>query len=418
MNYNLSQQKAIDATEENMIIRAPAGSGKTSTIVGAIQKYHEDNPKDKIVAITFTRKAAGELQERINTIGVEVSTIHSWAYRRLQSMGVEYGFTVSLLEDEVIKDILKQLCKLRRHYYINQFQLFSYVMGNYNIDVDDKLKRTFETIRSDYVKYKKKNGFYDFTDLPQYLYDKMRDYDERIVDIDALFVDEFQDVDLVQLDIFHLVDAKKKVYIGDAQQSIYQFRGALEEVFDELINRNGFQEYNLDTNYRSYQEIIDYANTVYDTAIENYVNDQVLMMCWVKNMRPSEIICERRTGGQIFVIDDLGDCVEIVSKRKCSDTLILQSLITAKDTQILCRGNKQVKKLQAQGIENVSTIHQAKGLEYTNVILVDFPIDCDEERNVAYVGMTRAKDKLCIVDFNVLMCIVCREEITTNKKLF
>lgn len=415
MNYNLSQQAAIDASDENMIICAPAGSGKTSTIVGAIQKYHEDNPKDKIVAITFTRKAAGELQERINTIGVEVSTIHSWAYRRLQSMAVEYGFTVSLLEDEVIKDILKQLCKLRRHYYINQFQLFSYVMGNYNIDVDDKLKRTFETIRSDYIKYKKKNGFYDFTDLPQYLYDKMCDYDEHIVDIDALFVDEFQDVDPVQLEIFKLVEAKKKVYIGDPQQSIYQFRGALEDVFDDLA---GFYEYSLDTNYRSYQEIIDYANTVYEQAVVVNATDEMLMMSYVTEIESSSITCERKTGGQVFIIDDLGDCVEIVSKRKCSDTLTLQSLITAKDTQILCRGNKQVKKLQAQGIENVSTIHQAKGLEYTNVILVDFPIDCDEERNVAYVGMTRAKDKLCIVDFDVLMCIVCREEITTNRKLF
>lgn len=415
MNYNLSQQQAIDASDENMIICAPAGSGKTSTIVGAIQKYHEDNPKDKIVAITFTRKAAGELQERINTLGVEVSTIHSWAYRRLQSMAVEYGFIVSLLEDEVIKDILKQLCKLRRHYYINQFQLFSYVMGNYNIDVDDKLKRTFETIRSDYIKYKKKNGFYDFTDLPQYLYDKMRDYDEHIVDIDALFVDEFQDVDPIQLEIFKLVEAKKKVYIGDPQQSIYQFRGALEDVFDDLA---GFYEYSLDTNYRSYQEIIDYANTVYEQAVIVNATDEMLMMSYVTEIESSCITCERKTGGQVFIIDDLGDCMEIVSKRKCSDTLTLQSLITAKDTQILCRGNKQVKKLQAQGIENVSTIHQAKGLEYTNVILVDFPIDCDEERNVAYVGMTRAKDKLCIVDFDVLMCIVCREEITTNRKLF
>jgi superfamily I DNA/RNA helicase len=157
MNYNLSQQKAIDATDENMIIKAPAGSGKTSTIVGAIQKYCADNPKDKVVAITFTRKAAADLQERINTYGIEVSTIHSWSYRRLQVLSGEYGFTVSLLEDDVIKDILKKLCKIRRQYYLNQFQLFSYVMGNYNIDIDDKLKRTFETIRTDYIKYKQKN---------------------------------------------------------------------------------------------------------------------------------------------------------------------------------------------------------------------------------------------------------------------
>ena len=415
MNYNLSQQKAIDATDENMIIKAPAGSGKTSTIVGAIQKYCADNPKDKVVAITFTRKAAADLQERINTYGIEVSTIHSWSYRRLQALSGEYGFTVSLLEDDVIKDILKKLCKIRRQYYLNQFQLFSYVMGNYNIDIDDKLKRTFETIRADYIKYKQKNNFYDFTDLPQYLYDKLVDYDERIVDIDALFVDEFQDVDPIQLEIFKLVDAKKKVYIGDAQQSIYQFRGAVEEVFDSL---EGFTPYSLDINYRSHQEIIDYATTVYNEAKKQNEEDEIINICWVNYYESSPIICERGNGGQVYIIDQLGLCEDVVNNVHVSDTLTISSLLAAKGTQILCRSNKQVKKLQAHGIENVSTIHQAKGLEYNAVILADFPIDNDEERNIAYVGMTRAKNTLCIVDFEVLMCIICRENITTTKKLF
>ena len=415
MNYNLSQQRTIDAIDDNMVIKAPAGSGKTSCIIGVIHKYHEDHPQDKVVAITFTRKAAGELQERMNLCGVEVSTIHSWSYRRLQILSGEYGFDINLLEDDVIKDILKKLCKLRRQYYLNQFQLFSYVMGNYNIDVDDKIKRVFETIRSDYIKYKRKNQFYDFTDLPQYLYDKLLDYDERIVDIDALFVDEFQDVDPVQLEIFKLVDAKKKVYIGDPQQSIYQFRGAVEEVFENL---NNFVEYNLDINYRSYQEIVDYASTVYDAAKESNQDDEILNICDITYYNKSSIICERGNGGLIYIIDQLGCCTEIVNDRQHSDSLILKSLIPAVGTQILCRSNRQVKKLQAMGIENVSTIHQAKGLEYTTVILVDFPIDGDEERNIAYVGMTRAKNILCVVDFDVLMCIVCQEEINTNKKLF
>ena len=121
MQYNLNQQKAIDATDELMVIKAPAGSGKTSCIIGAIEKYKEDNPKDKIVAITFTRKAAGELSDRMKLFNVEVSTIHSWSYRRLQTLSGEYGFNISLLEDDVIKDILKKLCKLRKQYYLNQF---------------------------------------------------------------------------------------------------------------------------------------------------------------------------------------------------------------------------------------------------------------------------------------------------------
>jgi superfamily I DNA/RNA helicase len=56
-----------------------------------------------------------------------------------------------------------------------------------------------------------------------------------------------------------------------------------------------------------------------------------------------------------------------------------------KGTQILCRTNRQVKKIQSYGIDNVSTIHQAKGLEYDNVIMTDFVIDTEEEKNIAYV---------------------------------
>ena len=89
-----------------------------------------------------------------------------------------------------------------------------------------------------------------------------------------------------------------------------------------------------------------------------------------------------------------------------------------KHTQILCRTNRQVKKIQSFGIDNVSTIHQAKGLEFDNVILTDFPIDCDEELNVAYVAMTRAKNTLCTIRFEVLCYIICNENIESSKKLF
>ena len=415
MEYNLSQLAAINSKEDKVIIKAPAGSGKTSSIVGAVYKYREEHPNDKIVAITFTRKAAAELKNRINLLNVEISTIHSWSLRRLNALAAEYNFVVSLLEDDVIKDILLRLCKLRRQYYLNQFQLFSFIMGNYNIDIDDKIRRIFESIYLDYKKFKQKNQLYDFTDLPQYLADKLNEYDERIVDIDALFVDEFQDIDPVELSVFDVVDAKKKVFIGDPLQSIYQFRGSLEEVFDSLED---FTEYTLDVNYRSYQEIIDYARTVNDVARELNARHNLVDFLDINWSAPSDIICERGNGGKIYLSKDVGHCVEITKDEPCSEVLIVSKLLADPHTQILCRGNKQVKKIQAQGVENVSTVHQAKGLEYDNVILTNFPIDGDEERNVAYVGMTRAKNVLCLIDFDVLLYVICSEGISTSKKLF
>ena len=114
MQYNEQQLAAIQSNDPYKIIVAPCGSGKTSTLVGVIQRYHLNNPHNHIVAITFTRKAAAELKERLGFItNTEVSTIHSWSLRELNKLGEEYNFKVQLLEDSAIKDILKKLSKIR-----------------------------------------------------------------------------------------------------------------------------------------------------------------------------------------------------------------------------------------------------------------------------------------------------------------
>ena len=421
INYNKKQQQVIDASEDNIVITAPPGSGKTAALVGAIEHYYGLHPMDKIVAITFTRKAAAELQNRVSALNTEISTIHSWSYRQLQRLAGEYGFVIQLLDDNNIKEVLNRICLKRKQLYLNQFQLFSFVMGNFNVDVDEKIKHVFEAIRQEYVKFKRKNGLYDFTDLPTYLYDVMTQYDEHIVDIDALFVDEFQDVDPVQLSIFDLVDAKKKVYIGDRKQSIYIFRGASEAAFDNLVN---FTDYNLDTNYRSYQEIIDYADThnYYANSAIVSNNEYDFTSFYGDEMtelfQPSKIICERGHGGKVYCIPELGMCYDVFGSKILSEVVVVKQLMQEKGTQILCRTNRQVKKIQSYGIDNVSTIHQAKGLEYDNVIMTDFVIDTEEEKNIAYVGMTRAKNVLCTIRFDILCYIICKEKIESNKKLF
>jgi len=128
------------------------------------------------------------------------------------------------------------------------------------MDIKDNYKRTLVALENRYIKYKRDNLLYDFTDYPLYLYNVLNTYDEEINNIDALFVDEYQDVDEVQFDLFQKVNAKKKFFVGDPWQSIFCFRGADGEVFDKT---EGFEEFKLMCNYRSYQEIIDYATTVY-----------------------------------------------------------------------------------------------------------------------------------------------------------
>ena len=93
---------------------------------------------------------------------------------------------------------------------MNMGVLFSFVMGNYTMDISDRLRQMFIVLTRDYKDYKEKNGLYDFMDLPQYLLDKLNDYNLDIDGIDALFVDEFQDVDDVQLKLLERTPTKKK----------------------------------------------------------------------------------------------------------------------------------------------------------------------------------------------------------------
>ena len=66
---------------------------------------------------------------------------------------------------------------------------------------------------------------------------------------------------------------------------------------------------------------------------------------------------------------------------------------------ILCRTNKQVKQIKELGYFNADTIHQAKGLEYDDVIVLDTTISSTEDLNIAYVAMTRAKNRLLIINW-------------------
>jgi len=278
---------------------------------------------------------------------------------------------------------------------INEGILYNYITGGKNMNIPDKYKLTYNAIDERYVVYKRTNHLYDFTDFPLYLYDVLNQYNEVVDDIDALFVDEFQDIDSYQIEIFKKTTAAKKFYIGDPWQSIYQFRGADGEVFNEIPD--DFERYKLECNYRSYQEIIDYASAVYPFLHEgNCVSD-------IMTTEPSKIKCMRGYGGTVTVFDKYGEGCAFSGEDgryplTCHDLAEEFDQFMQKMPMILCRTNKQVKFVQELGYFNVSTVHQAKGLEYKNVLYIDTQITDAADPNVAYVALTRAQDSLMVIN--------------------
>lgn len=397
------QSSAVLSEAEKIVIKAPAGSGKTGTCIAAIANYRYEHAIDRICAITYTRAARAEMEVRLQELGiydVEVTTIHVWSRNLLHEFAAKYNFKIEILEEAKIKYILTNLVneylQKSKVKSVNINILYNYITGNKNMDVSDSYKQTLKALDTRYINFKRENGLYDFTDYPLYLYNILITYNETIDNVDALFVDEFQDVDEIQFNIFELVNAKKKFYIGDSWQSIFQFRSADGMVFEKLPD---FEVYKLKRNYRSYQEIIDYATTVYMTLLEQ-IDYQDVFISMIMTSEPSSIDCQRGYGGEVIVINPYGRGIKFHNdiSQKINVHESFKEMINNKP-MILCRTNKQVKAIQDFGYGEVSTVHQAKGLEYDNVIVIDHNIDDKEDLNVAYVAMTRAKNKLFIINW-------------------
>jgi ATP-dependent exoDNAse (exonuclease V) beta subunit len=402
--YNIAQKKAIESLDDNIVIKAPPGSGKTFTMVQAIDYYRKKHNPQKIVAITFTVKAADELKSHfalVDETSVHVSTIHSWSYIQLELLAKKHDFKIRLLQEEAILDILRPMLLQRNIQATAINTAFMFIMYNHTQGISDVLKKKLQFVKEDYIEYKKARYLYDFTNLPLYLYTKLIDYQEVITGVDALFVDEFQDIDPVQLKVFDLVQVNKRFYIGDPDQSIYLFRGACAEVFDSLQD---FTTYQLEVNYRSYQEILDFASTVKKMANEGIIQ-QIGKIDYVER---SHIKADRGFGGSVICINPPA-MINYISNSDYYEPVEAVSAELKLPYHILCRTNKEVKQLQTLGYSFVSTIHQAKGLEYDNVAVIDFELSSEEEINIAYVALTRARNRLLITDIATI------EKATPNK---
>ena len=398
MLYNQKQLDAINSTEPQVVVIASPGSGKTLTMIGAIKKYLEEKANKSVVAITFTKKAAEDIQSKIfvSNNNLSVATIHSWSLAELNKLSIKYQFRVKILAEDKIRKILKPFMEEYKVHEKLEDSCYMYMMGTMNPDLHQNVRAKFDAIFKKYTDYKKSRYLYDFTDLPMYLNDILVEYKETI-NIGGLFVDEFQDVDPTQLEVFDKVVADKKFFIGDPDQAIYIFRGATKEVFNKLKD---FKIYKLNDSYRSYQPILDLASCFKKQVKDNW---------WINKTtyHYTDDMKAIRGNGK-------GECQMYFDRRgRFSDMMIPGPTIAPKDLlieqlennpyQVLCRTNIEAKTLQKLGLKNAMTIHQAKGLEFKNVLLVDFEVQNEEDKNVAYVGLTRAKDRLLVSHYETLL---------------
>lgn len=252
MNYTDNQIEAIGTLDKNLQIIACAGSGKTQVISQRIIEILKTGTHpSKIIAFTYTEKAAGELQARVLKLcknqladlhgmaDMYVGTIHSWCLNALQEYKYEYQkFSVldeiklKLFVDKNFKRIGMQDLSMERFKDTGRFIALMGLLREAQFhDRGDVPLELFEALRK-YEDTLKKHCYFDFSMIMTdtvYCLEHDKKFREKIVnDLGYLIVDEYQDVNPIQEGIvreLYKLGANVCV-VGDDDQTIFQWRGS------------------------------------------------------------------------------------------------------------------------------------------------------------------------------------------------
>ncbi|MDR3020966.1 MAG: UvrD-helicase domain-containing protein, partial [Treponema sp.] len=278
---NEPQIEAACSIEGPSLIIAGAGSGKTRVITYRIAYMLEKGiPQSAILALTFTNKAAHEMETRVKQLtgkklqSLTVSTFHAFGLKVIRDeaelLGYRKNFSVYDETDKMslIKETLRD-CKMYSP-KINLYELsqhFSKIKTGLAKWSDDA---TMENVYEEYNQGLKIYNSVDFDDLlviPLELFEKHDDILQKYRQkYRYIMVDEFQDTSFIQYRLMKLLAGKKDANIcvvGDDDQSIYSWRGA--NYGNILLFEKDFpgrKEIKLEQNYRSTTTILDAANGV------------------------------------------------------------------------------------------------------------------------------------------------------------
>ena len=299
---NKEQLQAVKYNKGPLLIIAGAGTGKTSVIVEKIKYLVKKKlaKPEQILALTFTEKAAAEMEERVDKampygyFQMNISTFHAFADRILKENGYQIGLSLNfrlMTEAETIIFLKQNLFLFNLKYFRplgnpNKFleALLQHFSRLRDEDVSPKeyirfAKKGGELIKREryfelaeayqtYQKLKIKEGLMDFADLVYYSLqlfrqrpNVLRQYQQQYP---FILVDEFQDTNIAQYQLIKFLCPTKKnphlTIVADDSQAIYKFRGAsVSNIISFMKDYKKAKQITLKKNYRSNQTILDNA---------------------------------------------------------------------------------------------------------------------------------------------------------------
>ncbi|MBR5934379.1 MAG: UvrD-helicase domain-containing protein [Treponema sp.] len=276
---NPEQYRAVTTVDGPILIIAGAGSGKTRVITYRIAHMLDIGiPQSQILALTFTNKAAKEMEERIKELTgkklqlLTVSTFHAFGVKILRQEITALGWRENFsIYDETDRTAL--IKETGRELGFTADNLDVYKIGNLFSNIkcgrkswngeNDMYKQLYEGYQAGLKLY----NAVDFDDLIVLPIKIFRENPEILAKYKSRFkyimIDEFQDTSHQQYEFMHLLADQNVAVVGDDDQSIYSWRGAdYQNIINFEKDFKGMQEIRLEQNYRSTETILAAANGV------------------------------------------------------------------------------------------------------------------------------------------------------------
>ena len=354
-NLNPEQREAVEYLDGALLVMAGAGSGKTRVLTYRIANLIAQGISPfNILAITFTNKAAGEMKNRAEKLigepakNVVLSTFHSFCARLLRR---EIKITGEFTSSFAIYDAGESKTLIKR--CVTELNLAESLFDRVNVKISD-LKNNLVTpekfrekisfsgkvyeasVAMIYELYQKKlreNNALDFDDLIFKTVELFKTYPEILEKYQERFryilIDEYQDTNVAQYVLTKLLAAKYKniCVVGDADQSIYGWRGAdMRNILNFERDYPKAKVILLERNYRSTKTILNAANAV----IQNNFN-----------RKPKNLRTENETGEKIKFISCESDMFEAAIVAKEIKRLVTQENFSYNEIALLYRTNAQ-----------------------------------------------------------------------------
>ena len=290
LSLNPAQREAVEHVHGPILVLAGAGSGKTRVLTMRIAALIDRHgvPPERIFAVTFTNKAAGEMKQRIGRLlhrdpsGLWIGTFHSLSARLLRREAELLGFTrqFTIYDEDDRLGLIKRLMEQRSHstklFPPRAVQSLISAAKNRMLPPSelagaspfDRLAQVAADVYGALGPALRAANAMDFDDLLLHPLTLFREHPERLKAYQARFnfvlVDEFQDTNKAQYELIRRLGSHGNVFaVGDDDQSIYGWRGAdVRNMQEFLRDFEGARLVRLEENYRSTQVVLDAANGV------------------------------------------------------------------------------------------------------------------------------------------------------------